>query len=79
MLISPSDRAILIEGNTCCVFLILKAETALGVKLEQIELNEHNISEVLRLFILARNAEPNEVWYFTVYLPSGHTIIIQKV
>ena len=38
-----------------------QAETALGVKLDQVEVNEHNVSEVLRLFILARNAEPNEV------------------
>ncbi|XP_046846146.1 bromodomain adjacent to zinc finger domain protein 2B-like isoform X2 [Xenia sp. Carnegie-2017] len=37
------------------------AETALGVKLDQVELNEHNVSEILRLFILARNAEPNEI------------------
>ncbi|XP_028411273.1 bromodomain adjacent to zinc finger domain protein 2B-like isoform X2 [Dendronephthya gigantea] len=37
------------------------AETALGVKLDQVEVNEHNVSEVLRLFILARNAEPNEI------------------
>ncbi|CAB4032060.1 Hypothetical predicted protein, partial [Paramuricea clavata] len=37
------------------------AETALGVKLDQVEVNESNVSEILRLFIIARNAEPNEI------------------
>ena len=34
---------------------VLQAKTKLGVSLEDIELNDANMSEVLRLFIIARN------------------------
>ena len=45
-------------------FSLSQTKTKLGVSLENIELNDANISEILRLFIIDRNdGEDNEVIY----------------
>lgn len=44
------------------VVIFQQSFTALGVALAKVELNEANFSEVLRLFILSRNAgDPHSV------------------
>ena len=44
------------------VYIFQQSFTTLGVALAKVELNETNFSEVLRLFILARNAgDPHPV------------------
>lgn len=44
------------------VVIFQQSFTALGVALAKVELNEANFSEVLRLFILSRNAgDPHPV------------------
>ena len=47
------------------LFLQSQIKTKLGVSLENIELNDANISEMLRLFIIDRNdGADNEVAHF---------------
>ena len=42
-------------------FSIFKAVTTTGEKIMDVELTDHNCSEVLRIFIKARNCKDNEV------------------
>ena len=44
-----------------CEFLHFKAVTTTGEKIMDVELTDHNCSEVLRIFIKARNCKENEV------------------
>ena len=49
-----------------CIFCnpyqyIFKAVTTTGEKIMDVELTDHNCSEVLRIFIKARNCKDNEV------------------
>ena len=50
----------------------------LGVALAKVELNETNFSEVLRLFVLSRNAgDPHPVTnaFHSIYLPGGGSFL----
>ena len=63
-------------------FICQQSFTVLGVALSKVELNETNFSEVLRLFILARNAgDPhpvrNSVNNFEYDVPaSAYTLVL---